>query len=398
MQLRRLFSALILCVAACGDDDGGGGTPDAGGSPDAAPPELLDPPPDGEGLQLRMQARIEAGQEITYCQYFVLPAGAGVDVSRFEHRYTAGSHHLLLFPTTLTAAEVAMDQAMFDCASRGDLKNLGVAYGAQEPDGDMTYPQGVAMHFDSEEVVLLQSHYLNTNDQAVDADVRVNLWYATGAITAYAGTLFYYDWAILVPPAPGTATVKMRCTVPTDITVLYASSHMHRRGVGFRSWLTGGDLAQPLALHMTDDWESPDPTTWTPPLTIQGGQAIEYECDFKNDLPTTVIEGPSAETNEMCMFVAGYYPKLSEAAEFCLEPGSGPQRNGTKTCAETLSCFGGTQDPIAQEQCLMDTCAASSQPFNDFVLCIIRNDCQDNGCIAQKCGTEYTACQSAACN
>ncbi len=396
MRLVRLFAIVSAGLVGCGGDSTG--APDAAPqTPDAGPP-LLEPPPEGDGLQLRMEASVTSGQEITYCQYYVLPAGAGLDIDKFEHRYSQGSHHMLLFPTSLTAAEVALDLDRFVCNSRGDLKNLGVAYGAQEAEGMLQYPSGVAMHFDSEEVVLLQAHYINTGEATIDAEVLVNLWYATVPITAYAGTIFYYDWAILIPPDPGTATVRMQCVVPDDITMLFASSHMHRRGVGYRSWLTGGALPQPLELHMTDQWE-PDPTTFEPPIQITGGQVIEYECDFQNDLTQTVIEGASAETNEMCMFVAGYYPKMSDAAEFCFVPGgSGPMRSGSKTCAETLTCMQGTADPVAQEQCIMDTCEASSLPFNDFVFCLIRNNCVgDPTCIANNCATEYGACNSAAC-
>lgn len=398
MSLVRLLalSSIVAAAAACGGDSSPG-NPDAAGAPDAAPATLLEPPPTGEGIQLEMAATIAPGEEITYCQYYVLPAGAGIDVDHFEHRYSDGSHHMLLFPTTLTAAEVAMDLDRFVCSSRGDLKNLGVAYGAQEPEGEMRYPAGVAMHFENEAVVLLQAHYINTGDTPIDAQVLVNLWFATVPVTDYAGTIFYYDWAILVPPAPGTSTVRMQCIVPDDITMLFASSHMHRRGVGYRSWLTGGALPAPLELHMTSQWE-PDPTNFEPPLQITAGQVIEYECDFQNDLAQTVIEGSSAETNEMCMFVAGYYPKMSDAAELCFVDGSGPIRSGTKTCAETLTCMQGSADAVAQEQCIIDTCEASSVPFNNFVFCLIRNNCVgDPTCIANNCPTEYNACNTATC-
>jgi hypothetical protein len=295
-----------------------------------------------------------------------------------------------------------MDQDLFVCATRGDLGNRGVAYGGQTPEGETSYPPGIAIHFDSEQVVLLQSHYLNTTDAAIEAEVSVNLWFATEEITAYAGSLFYYDWAILVPPAPATSTVRMRCVIPEDINVMFVSSHMHRRGVGYRSWLSGGDLTEPMELFTTDQWEAPDPRIFETPLQISAGQVIEYECDFQNDLPTTVIEGSSAETNEMCMFLAGYYPKLPEAAELCFLGGSGPVKNGAATCAEALTCTQNAVDEVANEACILDTCAASSQPFNDFVLCSFRNGCFDQpdptNCIAANCLTEYQSCQSATCD
>src|SRR5688572_5273704 len=99
---------LSLVIAACSSDGGSAG-PDAGG-PDASAQPLLAPPPEGEGFQLAMDAPILAGEEVTYCQYFVLDGDAAIDVARFEHRYSEGSHHLILFQTQLAPDDVNADR------------------------------------------------------------------------------------------------------------------------------------------------------------------------------------------------------------------------------------------------------------------------------------------------
>lgn len=76
-------------------------------------PELLAPPPATAGTQLVMKAPIAPGEEKTLCQYFVLPdLPGGEDVIRFEHRYTPGSHHLVLLETLL---KKPTKEGMFAC-------------------------------------------------------------------------------------------------------------------------------------------------------------------------------------------------------------------------------------------------------------------------------------------
>ena len=378
------------------------GCSDGGAGDVQLPPStLLEAPPEGQGMQLSMDARIEAGQEIEYCQYVVMPAG--IDVGRFEHAYSPGSHHLLLYMTTLDAAEVEGDLERFDCASRDDLRLGGIAYAAQVSEGLSAFPSGVAMRFAGQQVMMLQSHYLNTTPDALDAQVRLNLWAAEGEVEQEAGTLFYYDYSILLPPH-STTTARMRCEVGADIEIAFAMSHMHRRGVGYRSRLIGEPLADPLALYETDRWEGVEPLVLDPVLSAKAGQTIEFECDYKNDGNETIIEGPSGAKNEMCMFVATYWPRMDLADEFCARPGSGPVHDGDRTCAQTLECFQGTKDAVAREQCQMNTCEASSPALADLNHCLFFNcpDCPDGekcqACVAAKCFDAYQGCQAASCD
>ncbi|HWM86211.1 MAG TPA: hypothetical protein VNO33_10250, partial [Kofleriaceae bacterium] len=73
----KLFSAAMaigFSLAACGGDDSADDADDGGddGGPDAGV-DILPPPAEGEGIQLGFDVDIEAGGEIEYCRYFVLP-------------------------------------------------------------------------------------------------------------------------------------------------------------------------------------------------------------------------------------------------------------------------------------------------------------------------------------
>lgn len=101
-------------VAACGDAP-------VDPAPDAGAP-LLAPPPAGAGRQLAMTVAIAPGQEVEQCQYVIVDEA--IEISRFEHAYTTGSHHLLLYQTALTPAAVPRER--FDCTG-APLTELGVS-------------------------------------------------------------------------------------------------------------------------------------------------------------------------------------------------------------------------------------------------------------------------------
>jgi hypothetical protein len=391
------LSLLAVAVPGCGDDP-----VDAG--PDATTAPLLEPPPDGDGRQLGLDVSLAPGDEIERCQYVVIDDD--LEVVRFEHAYTTGSHHLLLYQTGLTPETAPTDP--FDCtgAPFSELGVSGIAYAAQVAGGELAYPDGVALKVQAGSVLLMQTHYLNASPDALDAEVRLNLWYGASPAEVEAGTLFFYDWAILVPDG-APATARMRCEVPGDVSLIFGMSHMHRRGVDYAAVVEapGAGAAEPEVLFETTEWQGIEPRRYEPHRALAAGSVIDFHCDYQGEAGRTIIEGPSADGNEMCMFIAAYYPRVDPAAELCAIPGSGPVLSGTQTCAQTVSCFQGTTDPVAQEQCILDTCAASSQPAVDLMTCYnfqCGAECADRGpdcdaCVFERCFAPYEACQQATC-
>lgn len=386
--------ALILLVAGCGGTDAAG--PDANLGTAEFPV-----PPDGQGVQLHLGAEVAAGQERVDCRYVILPeTGAdALEVQRFEHHYTPGSHHMLVYPTNARAEDVDLEP--FDCTSRGDLRLTGVAYGGTEPRGELVYPDGVAMRLAPGSVVMVEVHYLNTTGAALSADVRVNLWWASAPVDEEAGTIFFYDWAIHVPPAPAMATTTMRCAIPQDISLLFATSHMHRRGVAFRSHLEPVAGGEPVPLHASSSWAAPTPDAFWPPRSLAAGDVVEFSCDYHNDLPHDVVEGESADVDEMCIFIGGYWPKMSPGAEGCTLPGSGPVLDGSATCEEVVDCMlaAGVGNEVDGQQCIADTCAGSADALSQFVVCVEQHGCWGSeSCVAAQCGPEWIGCVEARCD
>jgi hypothetical protein len=387
--MRITTIAISLLAAACGTD-----------SPSNPPPAgILEPPPDGQGIQLSLHHTLAAGEEVHWCQYFALDTA--IDVAKFEHAYTQGSHHVLAYTTPLHASDVA-GMTDFSCeGGTGETYN-GVAYAGAVPTGELAFPADVGFHFDAGSVILLEGHYLDATDGALDAEVAVNLWFAAAPPSQQAGTLFFYDNNIYVP-ANGDYTAQMTCEVSHDINVVSLLSHMHSRGVHYHAEIAG---APALTLIDTDQWLNPEPMLMTTPLVIRGGSRVDYSCDYHDTTGTAVMEGPSKTKNEMCMLIGAYWPRMDFGHELCAAPGSGSIYDGTATCGQALGCLMSTADPLAAEQCYTHTCAASSQPLDDFQSCVFASciapgtctgpDC--GSCALAMCGPQINACQAATCN
>ena len=397
--VRTASIALPLILAAC-SSNGGLGAPDAGN--DGAPQSLLDPPPAGQGFQVGMSTSVPAATETFRCMYAVVPAGPTSDFQRFQTRYTANSHHMIVYTTSLTPQTIPK-AGIFDCNTVGDLHFTGSMFGSQSAARDLTYPDGVAFHLTGQ-VVLLQAHYINTTDAATDAQVLVNAWYATTPPTQRASGFGFYDYTVVIPPTPdaahpGTATLHMRVTIPKDMSILSWQSHAHRRLTHFHSELSGGGAATPVTLYDTNQWDAPDPILNEPPTLVKAGQVIDYFCTYKNDRPSVTVQGPSALDNEMCMLVGNYYPAIDPIFEIGIGVGSGPVYAGTKTCAQSLSCLAGAPDQLAQQQCMIQTCPGpANDKLNDFVACSFLHCAPgDQACVLSKCSPQLSACQSAVC-
>ena len=392
-----------LWVAGCGSDR----TDEVAPVPSDARSGLAAPPPE-LGIQLRQQfGPLEPGMEVHYCQYYVLPERA-VDVQRFEHTYSFGGHHLVVYPTKKSPQDVVSRAQAFDCNEEPTRAHLGVSYFGAGVSNGYAYPEGVAWRFEANSVVLLEVHMLNLGDTPLSFEGRVNLWYATKPVRDLVGTIFFYDQHIYLEPA-GRFSARMQCQVPRDIHVLSLTPHMHVRGRRFASQLVGGDGSMPVTLVGTEDWSELELTNYTPTLEVSAGQHFEISCDYENPDPTPIIEGQSKNKNEMCQLLGSYYPKLDFRFEFCMTGGSGAVFDGDKSCGDTLNCFLGATDPVSAEKCTVQTCARSSEAFNEFYSCLTlqcffpgpcaadssSSDCKR--CTVESCRSQMQACYATGC-
>jgi hypothetical protein len=278
--------ATTTTSTGAGGTTGGGGSAGTGGSA-----------PMGDVVTLKMdEFPVAKGEEVYKCQNFANPFGGQGDIQEFASHMSAGSHHMLLFYEA-----DATDGPLEDCSG---LEFQATPYGSQQPDDSLTFPPGVAASFPSNYGIRLQAHYLNTTADAITAKVEVDFTMAEpGTVQQYAGVLFMVQTDIHVPPHE-TQTVTRDCSVPFDMNVIKASSHMHQHGINFTSTVAN----QPF--FDTTAWSDPVPELFSPAKPLTNGDPIHFACTFENAGDTTLTFGESAQTNEMCILTASFYPVL----------------------------------------------------------------------------------------
>jgi Copper type II ascorbate-dependent monooxygenase, C-terminal domain len=299
-RLTVLSACLILTTAACNGSvsaAGGGGdgatsgttSTGAGGSAGHAVTLTLDP------------FTVPAGGEVYRCQNFANPfGGVDTDVQEFESHMAAGSHHMLLFYKA-----GAPDGALEPCSG---LEFAATPYGSQTLNDSLTFPPGVAALIPGSDGLRIQSHYLNTTASVINAHVEVILHPAApGSVMNQAGVLFVVDTDIAVPPTASTLNTD-DCTLPVDMNMIRAGSHMHMHGIDFTSTIAGETV------YDTTTWSDPVPAKFAPPMVFHAGDPLHFACSFDNNTSTTLTFGESALTDEMCIFTASFYPTLPGVA------------------------------------------------------------------------------------
>src|SRR5262249_17004881 len=140
------------------------GSPGSGQSSDDAGAPL---PPGVSTQTYTMASTVPAAAETHKCQFVLAPAGKQFVVGA-SHKYTPGSHHLLLFRTDLKTIPAGLDKAgdCYESAAGGYMSHVrGIVYGSQVPEGKLDYPPAVGLPLESQSVLLMQTHYLKRERQ-----------------------------------------------------------------------------------------------------------------------------------------------------------------------------------------------------------------------------------------
>ncbi|MEO7330969.1 MAG: hypothetical protein ABI193_20510 [Minicystis sp.] len=304
------LSATLLLAAACGGTEAtgsstsstsagsGGSTGSGGGATTATTTTSGGGGEDaGEVVTLTLSSfTVPPGGEVYKCQNFKNPfKGADAEITRFESHMTKGSHHMLLFYKKTVKEDGPLD----DCSG---LEFAATPYSTQLPDDELSFPEGVAGLLSPDRGLRVQSHYLNVTEQPIEAHVEVKLHLAKpGTVTDHAGILFVVEPAIDIAPN-SMGVVQHDCGIPYDMNLIKATSHMHKHGTSFSSTIGGEKIFD------TNTWDDPKPVTFEPGKPVKANAPLHFECHFTNNSAETLTFGESAQNNEMCIFVAAFYP------------------------------------------------------------------------------------------
>ena len=373
------FTVLALASTGCGDS-----------ADPVLPPggdTLLEPPMPGEGIQYTMTTKVQPGEEVEHCKFVKAPE-EGMHVWRSTSRFSEGSHHFLLYTTPYTELPTEKDdgsaipwidgvEGVFDCsdgAFNGWTIDGGIA-GSQNPLGNddlAGFPPGVARTVNPGVYLLMNSHYINTTSEVLEPDVAVNLYTRPASeVDTEGGGFFFYN-IFIKAPAQGKGRARMRCEIHNDITVLNVSSHMHKRGVNFRSVDDSG-----FTFFETDKWENVPIDEFEGGLEVKAGTVIDYWCDYDNASDEDVYQGPRT-TDEMCMFTGDFYPADDLSGSCAWDSPVGPipiggdwVGNGDVSCAESMGCMAGAPSLEGITDCIDRSDPAVAEPLSDAARCFV---------------------------
>ena len=307
----RVILIFVATVAACGGDTMmGNSAPDAAGGSG-------DPPPPARGFQVMSPSvTIMPGQEITYCYYFHTPNTETMVIKKWSSVMTPGSHHMIMY-STATDAMPPGTLSMASCGGFGATDAPSWTYSAQTPTNELALPtdDGTGLPLGQEITAgtpaYFQMHYLNATDAPIQAHVTLNAE-AYDAGVPYTKTAPYvtYNAKISIPPHAVGVVESMTCSVPANLKFWLLSTHAHQQAV--QTTIKDGPSTSTTIPFTSTDWQHPGTAMWmTSPFYTFSTNQLTYECTYNNTGPnadTTVVDGPSAVTNEMCMATGYFFP------------------------------------------------------------------------------------------
>lgn len=279
--------------------------------PDLPLETFVPPPPPANGVQLHTPPfDIPAGTEREVFFAIKLPANKDLFVNKIEIFYPKGSHHFILYQ--LTNQQLLNAGGNPDGFRDLDVNNpvaLGIfggdrrfIVGTQTPETVYEFPEGVGIRFPADSIYDMNSHFVNLSGMdTMKGEVYVNLYTIPEEQLKHTATpLFLVNANIQVPPG-ATRTTKMTWLTPRRMNLFLLTSHMHRHGDNFRISLLNGEL-----LHESFAYNDPPTTLFNPPLVLEKGDGLRFECTHTNhDKNRTITFGLTSE-DEMCI-VLGYY-------------------------------------------------------------------------------------------
>ncbi len=321
-----------------------------------------------QGFSLRVpEFEVPAGHESQNCYFVKVPDldhGQDIWLERVLTAINPGSHHVNVFrvktiidldpakgtPTMLgdypaTVVEGGDDYKNNPCWGSSNWADWPLVSNSQhatiaEVETDWKMPEGVAIRLSPGEQLMVQTHYVNSNEQPTKygAKVGINFYRRPGTDTPIEmGSLFATQQNIRVCASDPQISFSGTCKFPNAVTITAANGHFHKRGKRFRvsAW-DGASIAHPPAasqFYESDDWNDPPMTTGMA-VPAPASSGIWWDCDYQWQPPAEfscadVNARDPLQANDCCYTFGGitdvgehcnvflyYYPKI-DSDVFC---------------------------------------------------------------------------------
>lgn len=279
------------------------------------------------------------GREFVDCAYSALSNDAPFHYNRYSVYSRPSMHHVILYAQKSPVADGLHD----DCTQkRHGATLLAVLQGGIQgsrydypPSGQMAPENaGLVTELAPHQMIAYEMHAVNTTDQPL---LRENwtVFYAKPAseVTGTVGQMAFNGGLSMRIDPHTRQTITNSCTVTGDtgpVRVLDFFGHMHAHGERFSAWVSrkAADGTRTRSLvYETYDWSILDliefnsvkkntpieylggvPGGQSGALTLEVGDALEYECAMNNTTEQVLTFSAEAFDGEMCNLFGSFTP------------------------------------------------------------------------------------------
>jgi len=284
--------------------------------PDAYVETPAPPPPPG-GHQLVLDGPwLQPGEETEGCLWIPTPNPSDFIAGKWEFALNPGTHHFSVFDWDKPGAPVTNVWRAGDvgCISGADFGQT-IAGSPQAPYFVFTYPAGIGRRLAAGRYLGLNAHYRNYWEMPIQIKVYVNIHPFPGTPQHLADTIVDYTDMFSISVPVNTQKIqpgRWHNLTGRPLQVYSLTGHMHQRGLRFTAKRSNGTV-----VYENFDFAHPIFREFAPPLVLNHGDWIDYECLHDNGVsrpvrrdgagnPTTLVFGLTTE-DEMCTLNGEFY-------------------------------------------------------------------------------------------
>ena len=299
----RLALLLLALAPACSSDEGAepllaGFSPPAPGKDEV---QYLSP----------IVRDIQPGEDRIICSYLDAYVEDDLDVARLAGYNTPGSHHIILYTTSL-----AQTPNTHDCTDEEMvfLSMVGGTGGDAAVSPEQTLPEGLVRRVKGGNQLVIQTHWLNPSDAVIDGQAAFNVRYEPVSADR-TPTDFMAVMNTTFEVTPGKSTASVECTFNDTVNIWQLAGHQHDLGKHIKITYkpVDGDSRVLIDTDWNKEWSfNPKFLDFTAaPMIARPGDKLSVDCEWSNPGQDTV-KFPS----EMCGAVAQFYPSTNQLVCF----------------------------------------------------------------------------------
>jgi hypothetical protein len=251
---------------------------------------------------------IAPGANVEWCQWVAEPGDTARDVMDMVGYQSATGHHAILYATTDTHFHVGESH---ECTTEDmiHISFLGAVGGEGLGGNASALPAGLNFRLPPGQALMINSHWLNARDEAVDGQAVIDVKFADPTPDHTIADLFANNGDTFEIPAAQTASYDVNCQVQHDLNIAMISNHMHNDGKSAFTEVVHQDGTKETIVTdeqwMQEEQFNPKYEKFSvdAPKVVHAGDTLHTHCEWQNSKATSEFF-----PDEMCVGFAFYFP------------------------------------------------------------------------------------------